>query len=340
MFRFEHSEYLILLAILPLMAAVYIIINILKRKKIKKIGEISLILELMPDMSFFRRNLKFILALSATALLILALAGPQFGTKLTDVRQSDAEIIIALDISNSMMAEDVKPSRLEKAKLDISRLMDRLSGIRVGLIVFAGDAYTQVPVTGDILTAKTLLSTITTEMISRQGTNIGEAIDLAVNSFSPAESGKAVLIISDGEDHEGNIRQACEKAAELGILIYTAGIGQTQGARVPAGPGLQNRDYIRDEEGNFVLSRLDEQMLADIASLGGGKYFRATPQGINISEIAGEIDKIRSGEETISTYEEYAEQFPSLVFAAFVILILEIFIFERKQRWFSKPVSK
>lgn len=336
MFRFEHTEYLILLLLLPVMAAVFIVVSYIKRRKLKKIGDPLLVRELMPDVSFLRYNIKFFLFSAAVAFLILAIAGPQFGTRLTDVNRSDAEVIIALDVSNSMRAEDIKPSRLEKAKLDLSRLMDRLSDTRAGLIVFAGNAYTQVPITGDILTAKTLLSGVSTEMISRQGTNIGDAIELAINSFSQEQTGKALIIVSDGEDHEGNVKQACDKAREKGIVIYTAGIGQVQGTRVPSETSQFNRDFIRDNDGNFVVTRLNEQMLADIASLGGGRYFGASPQGLMINEIAGELDKLKSGEQKTTTYEEYAEQFPVLAFAAFVILFLEIFIFERKKHWLSK----
>jgi len=336
MFRFEHREYLILLLLLPVMAAVFIIVSYIKRRKLKKIGDSSLIRELTPDVSAFRYNLKFLLFIAAVAFLMLAIAGPQFGTILSDVKQSGVEVIIALDVSNSMRAEDIKPSRLEKAKLDLSRLMDRLSDTRAGLIVFAGDAYTQVPITGDIHTAKTLLSGVTTEMISRQGTNIGDAIELAINSFSQEQTGKALIIVSDGEDHEGNVKQACDKAKEKGIVIYTAGIGQPQGTRVPAETSQSNRDFIRDGDGNFVVTRLNEQMLADIASLGGGRYFGASPQGLNISEIAGELNNIKSGEQKTTAYEEYAEQFPLLALAAFVVLFLEIFIFERKKYWFTK----
>ena len=337
MFRFEHREYLLLLAIIPVLVIIYFILTYVKRKNLLKLGEPFLVWKLIPDFSTFRYNLKFFLALIAITLLILAFAGPQFGTRLVGVTQKGTEVIIALDVSNSMMAEDIKPSRLEKAKLDLSRLMDRLSDTRIGLIVFAGDAYTQIPITGDIPTAKVLLSSVNTEMLSRQGTNIGEAIKLAVNSFSPQQpSGKALIIISDGENHEGDVKEACEKARENNIKIFTVGIGQSQGARVPVEGGSYAGNYLRDSDGNFVVSRLNEQMLADIASMGNGKYFRASAQGINVYEIAGVIDGLQSEGNVTGTYEEYEEQFPYLVYAAFFILLVDLFIFEKKNKWFSK----
>jgi Ca-activated chloride channel family protein len=337
MFRFEHTEYLLLLLILPFLAVLFIYRYIKRRKDLKKVGDPAVISALMPDYSQFRRNMKAIILFVATILLILALAGPQFGSKLTEVKREGIEIIIALDVSNSMMAEDIKPNRLERSKQELSRLMDRLENDRVGLIVFAGDAYTQIPVTNDYLSAKMFLSGINTNMVSRQGTDIGAAINLAVRSFSSqTTASKAIIIISDGENHEGDIEDACKEASDKGIQIYTIGMGLAQGARIPISDNPFNRDFRRDKQGNFVISRLNEQMLRDIASAGEGKYYRASSPNIGLNDMVNRLQKLNKSEMEYRVYTEYEEQFPVFIWIVFGILWLEYFLIERKNRWLRK----
>lgn len=334
MFRFEHTEYLWLLVLIPVLIGIYLIVVIVKKRNLKSFGEPSLVKQLVLDLSTFRYNLKFLLMTFATILLIIALAGPQFGSKLIDVKQKGMEIMIALDVSNSMMAEDIKPSRLERAKQELSRLMDRLEHDKVGLIVFAGEAYTQIPITNDILSAKMFLSGINTGMVTRQGTAIGSAIELATKSFTQdLEAGRAIIVISDGENHEGDVMEACRSAVEKHINIFTIGMGQPQGVRIPINTGSYNRDYLRDRDGNFVITELNEQMLLQIATMGNGKYYRASAPGMGLNDIINQLKKLDQVEMTSQVYSEYEEQFPYFIWAAFFLLILDLFIQEKRNKW-------
>jgi len=335
MFNFEHREYLILLLVIPALIGIYAIFLIRRKRNIRKLGDPEIIAGLIPDYSQFRNNIKFLLLLSAVSLIIVAIAGPRFGSKLTLVKHEGIDIIIALDVSNSMMAEDIKPNRLERAKQELSRLLDRLENDRVGLIVFAGDAYTQIPITNDYLSAKMFLTNISTEMVSRQGTALGEAIELAIRSFNPqSKAGKAILIISDGENHEGGTDEACKKAAENGIRIYSIGMGLTQGARIPApGNNMYVRDYQRDKDGNFVITRLNEQMLKEIADAGNGKYYRASSPGMGLNSMMADLDKLNKEGSEYTEYSEYEEQFPGVVWIALILITIEFVILERKNKW-------
>lgn len=334
MFRFEHKEYLLILLIVPVLAGLYIFSYYRRRRAIRNFGNPDLVALLMPDFSQFRRNLKFILLLLGATLIIIALAGPQFGSKLTEVKHEGIELIVALDISNSMLAEDVKPNRLERAKQELTRLLDRLNNDRIGLIVFAGDAYTQIPVTNDYLSAKMFLSGINTGMVSRQGTAIGEAIKLAVRSFNmESQAGKAILIISDGENHEGGVSEAVKEASDKGIRIFTVGMGLNQGVRIPVSSSPGNRDYHRDHEGNFVITRLNEPMLMDIASGGGGEYYRASAPNMGMNAMISKLKGMNKAETEYKVYTEYEEQFPVLIWLAFGILLLDLLLLERKNKW-------
>jgi Ca-activated chloride channel family protein len=306
----------------------------LRKSNIKKIGNPELITTLMPDYSEFRNNLKFILILLSVFFIILAIANPRFGSKLTEVKHEGIDIIIALDVSNSMLAEDIKPNRLERAKQELSRLLDRLENDRLGLIVFAGDAYTQIPITNDYLSAKMFLSGINTEMVSQQGTAIGSAIELAIRSFNPqSQAGKAIVIISDGENHEGGVSEACKKAADKGIKIFTVGMGMSQGVRIPVSRSPYNRDFHRDKDGNFVVTKLNEQMLMDIASAGSGKYYRANMPDLGLNDMLAQFGKLNKANAEYKVYTEYEEQFPGTIWMAFGLLWLEFLILERKNRW-------
>jgi Ca-activated chloride channel homolog len=334
MFRFEHKEYLMILLILPVIAGLYLYYYYRRKRKISDFGNPELVSVLMPDFSQFRRNLKFILLLLVTAFVIVAIAGPQLGSKLTEVKHEGIELIVALDISNSMLAEDVKPNRLERAKQELTRLLDKLDNDRIGLIVFAGEAYTQIPVTNDYLSAKMFLSGISTQMISKQGTAIGEAIELATRSFNmESPAGKAILIISDGENHEGGISEAIKAATEKGIKIFTVGMGLSQGVRIPISTKPGNRDYHRDQEGNFVVTRLDETMLREIASKGGGEYYRASSPNMGMSSMISKLKGMNKSDAEYKVFTEYNEQFPVLIWLAFGILLLDLLILERKNKW-------
>jgi len=337
MFRFEEIEWLFLLFALPVLAGLLIWQRAMRKRSIRRLGDPELILRLIPGFSQFRNSLKSILFLFSFALVVFALAGPQFGSKLTEARREGFELIVALDVSNSMLAEDIAPNRLERAKQELSRLLDRLRNDRIGLIVFAGDAYTQIPVTSDYLSAKMFLSAISPEMVSRQGTDIASALRLAIKSFNPASTaGKAILVISDGEDHQGNVNEAVKLALEKDIRIFTIGMGTPQGVRIPIGPGGLSRDYRRDDEGNFVVTRLNEPMLADIAALGKGKYYRATSPQIGLNDLLLQLNELNKSELEYKVYSEFESQFPWLIGLAFAILLADTLIRQRKNKWLEK----
>jgi Ca-activated chloride channel family protein len=334
MFNFEHKEYLLLICLLPLLIGLYLLYHYRRKNDIKKLGNPTLIATLMPDYSKFRNNLKFTLILLSAFFIILAVTGPRFGSKFSEVKHEGIDIIMALDVSNSMLAEDIKPNRLERAKQELSRLLDRLKNDQIGLIVFAGDAYTQIPITNDYLSAKMFLSGINTEMVSRQGTAIGSAIELAIRSFSPqSQAGKAIVIISDGENHEGGVSEACKEAADKGIKIFTVGMGMSQGVRIPANSSPYDRDFRRDKDGNFVVTKLNEQMLAEIASAGGGKYYRASAPDMGFNNMLAQFNKLKKVETEYKVYTEFEEQFPTVIWLALGLLILEFIILERKNKW-------
>jgi Ca-activated chloride channel homolog len=334
MFSFEHKEFLLLLCVLPLLLGIYIFFSHRRMNNIRKLGNPVILASLMPDYSKFRNNLKFFLLLIAVFLLTVAIAGPRFGSKLSQVKHEGIDIVVALDVSNSMLAQDIKPSRIERAKQELARLLDKLENDRIGLIVFAGDAYTQIPITNDYLSAKMFLSGISTEMVSRQGTDIGAAINLALKSFNPeSKAGKAIVIISDGEDHEGGIEEACKKATDMGVKIFTVGMGMVDGVRIPVSPNPYDRDFRRDKDGNFVVTKLNEQMLMNIANEGGGKYYRADMPNMGFGSMLAQLNKMNKVESEYKQYSEYEEQFPGIVWIALGVILLEMVILERKNKW-------
>ncbi len=334
MFRFEHKEYFLILLLLPVLAGLYILYLYWRKRNIRKFGNPELISTLMPDFSQFRKNLKFILLLLASLSIILAIAGPQFGSKLTEMKREGVEIIVTLDISNSMLAEDIKPNRLERAKQELSLLLDRLNNDRIGLIIFAGEAYTQIPITNDYLSAKMFLSGINTQMITKQGTDIGAAIQLALRSFdSRSQAGKAIVIISDGENHEGGVSEAINKANKMGIKIFTVGMGTNQGGRIPVSSSPFNRDFHRDREGNFVVTRMNEAMLMEIASNGGGEYYRANMPNMGMNTMIARLNSMNKAVGEYKVFSEFEEQFPVLIWLALGLLLLEYLLLERKNKW-------
>jgi Ca-activated chloride channel family protein len=337
MYRFEHSEYLLILAAIPVLVAIYWYFEFYRQRKMRLFGRLELLSELMPDYSSFRKRLKFALFLLSFLFLVIAIAGPQYGSKLTEVKQSGIEIIFALDVSNSMLARDLSPNRLERAKQELARLVDRLEDDQIGLIVFAGEAYTQIPVTNDYLSAKMFLSGIHTHMISKQGTDIAAAIRLAVRSFSPrSETGKAIVIISDGENHEGGIEEAIDKAKDMGIKVFTVGMGLNQGTRIPM---AGSRDFFRDRDGSFVITKLNEGMLMDIASSGGGKYYRASMPNMGLSNMLAQLKGMKKDVAERKVFEEYEEQFPFFIWMALSLLLLELIIQDRRTH-FIKDILK
>lgn len=334
MFRFAHPDFLYLLFILPALFVFYTYAVIAKKRAIRKYGNPELLAQLMPEVSAKRQHWKFWLLFSAIAFVIIIIAGPQFGSKLETVKRQGIEIMVCLDVSNSMLAEDVSPNRLEKAKQMLSKLTDGFSNDKVGLIVFAGDAFTQLPITSDYISAKMFLSSINPSMVSTQGTAIGSAINLAVRSFTPSEtSDKTIILITDGENHEDDATGAAAKAAEKGIHVNIVGMGQPNGSPIPIG-GSNN--YMKDKEGNVVITKLNEQMCQDIAAAGQGLYVRADNTNSALKSLQKEIEKLNKSEMESKVYSEYDEQFQMIAWIALFLLIAEFLTLDRKSRVFKK----
>jgi batB protein len=266
--------------------------------------------------------------------MIFVIAGPQFGSKLETVKKRGVEIMVCLDVSNSMMAEDIQPNRLEKAKQMLSRMTESFTNDKVGLIVFAGDAFTQLPITSDYISAKMFLSSISPSMVSTQGTAIGAAINLALRSFTPNDqAGKTILLITDGENHEDDAVKAAKAAADRGISVNIVGIGQPEGAPIPVG-GSSN--YMKDNDGNVVITRLNEQMCQEIAAAGKGIYVRADNTNSALHTLQKEIDKMQKADQESQVYSEYDEQFQSLAWIVLLLLIAEYIIMDRRNRIFRR----
>lgn len=334
MFRFAHPEYLYLLLLIPVLIGVFIYTKIQKKRNITKFGNPDLLAGLMPNVSFLRPQIKFYMQLATVLLLIIVLAQPQFGTKVEKEKRKGIEVMIALDVSNSMMAQDVQPSRLENAKQVLSKLVDGMTNDKIGLIVFAGDAYTQLPITADYVSAKMFLSTISTQMVPRQGTAIGSAIDLAIKSFGPkSETSRAIIVITDGENHEDDAVGAAKLATENNIIVDVIGMGKTVGAPIPI-PGTMS--FWKDKDGNVVVSKLNEQMCKEISNAGKGIYIHADNSNSAFRIITKELDTLAKSDIKTSIFSEYNEQFQSFALLALIILIIDFFIFDRKNKRLSK----
>ena len=336
MFRFAHIEYLYLLILIPVLAMVFAVLFSQRKKALKRFGNMEVMQTLMPALSFSRPVLKSILALFVLASLVFGIARPQFGSKLREIKREGVEIIIALDVSNSMMAEDIKPNRLERAKQAIARMVDRLVNDKIGLIVFAGDAYTQIPITTDYVSAKLFLNTISTDIVPKQGTAIGSAIELGMRSFTQQEeSSKALIIITDGENHEDDAIEMARQALDKGITVHTIGIGLPQGAPIPVNRGGQ-KTYREDSQGETVISKLDETMLRSIANAGEGVYIRSTDTRVGLDKLFDEINKMEKQEMESKIYSDYDERFQYVFGIGLFLLLLDFIILERKNRWLSK----
>lgn len=333
MFRFEEPTYLYLLLLLPLLVIFYLYSNYRRRKAIQRFGEPKLILQLMPAVSKYRPDIKFSLLLVSVGLCVILLARPQFGSKLETVKRQGVEVIIALDISNSMLAEDVQPSRLQKAKRLVSQLVDKMQNDKVGMIVFAGDAFTQLPITSDYISAKMFLESIDPSLISKQGTAIGAAINLAVRSFTPQEGvGRTIIVITDGENHEGGVTEAAKNVVDKGIQINVLGVGMPDGAPIPV---VGTNDYRRDRDGNIIVTCLNEQMCQEIAQKGNGIYVRVDNTNNAQKAIEKEINKMAKADVETQVYTEFNEQFQAVAWIILLLLLFEMFILERKNPLFN-----
>ncbi len=329
MFRFGNPEYLWLFAAMPLLLALYIYLNIKKRKDVQKMGTLSTLKKMMPELSLKRSYLKFWLIFAALCLAIFMISRPQFGTKVQNIEKEGIELVIAIDVSNSMLTEDVSPNRLARAKQILSRLIDVRSNDKVGLIVFAGEAYVQMPLTSDTQSAKIFLNTIDPSLVPIQGTAIGDAISLGMTSFSSDQSAsRSIVVITDVEDHEGNAIEMAASAAKEGVQINIIGIGSPGGAPIPSVElGVQ---FMTDNEGNVVVSRLNEQMGIEIAQSGHGMYARADNSNSAVQALVAQLDELETTTTSSLSYSEYDEKFTVFAWILLAILFIEILIYDKK----------
>ncbi len=327
MFRFEDPIYLYLLAVIPVLVVIRWLMVRQQKKRLRQFGDPDLVKELMPDVSRFRPLVKFCLLLMVLSLLIVMLARPQFGTKISHEKRTGIETIIAMDISNSMLAEDVTPSRLDRAKMMVENLVDNFTNDKIGLIVFAGDAFIQLPITSDYVSAKMFLSSIDPSMMATQGTDIAAAISMASHSFTQEEGiGKAIIVITDGEDHEGGALEAAKEAKDRDHRVYVLGVGSPKGAPIPVGNG----DYMKDNTGQTVMTGLNEEMCRQIAQAGGGAYIHVENNSSAQEKLDEELDKLAKKETETTIYSDYDEQFQAVGIIALLLLIIEACLMEVK----------
>lgn len=327
MFRFESPIFLYLLLLLPLLLIVRLIAVRQRSRKLRKFGDPDLLRMLMPDVSPLRRGIKFWLLIAALALLIIMLARPQMGTKISQEEREGIETIIALDISNSMLSKDVAPSRLDKSKMLVENMVDHFNNDKIGLVVFAGDAFVQLPITSDYVSAKMFMQSIEPSLIATQGTDIAQAITMASNSFTQNEKvGRAIIVITDGEDHEGGAVEAAQAAKKKGMRVFVLGVGDPKGSPIPTDDG----GYMTDNSGQTVMSALNEDMCRQIAQAGGGAYIHVDNTNVAQNKLNDELAKLQKGDITTTIYSEYDEQFQAFAILALLLLIVEICVFERK----------
>lgn len=326
MFRFQDPQYLYMLVAVVLLALIWLFTYSRQKRRLRKFGDIELIRELMPDVSRWRPSVKFWLLEVALALFIVMLARPQDGKRVSEEKRQGIETVIAIDISNSMRAKDVVPSRIDRAKMMVENLVDKFTDDKIGLVVFAGDAFVQLPITSDYVSAKMFLSSIDPSLIQNQGTDLGGAIALASRSFTQQENvGKAIIVITDGEDHEGGATDAAKEAKDLGRNIYILGVGSTKGAPVP---DPQNGSYMIDNKGETVMSKLNEDMCREVAKAGGGAYIHVENNSNAQRLLDDELSKLQQQESTV--YSEYAERFQEVGLVALLLLIIEVCLVDRK----------
>lgn len=337
MIRFAHFEYLYALTLVPVLVLVFLWGLRARQRALKRFGNPYILQRLMPTAGRYKRSVKFSLLLIAFGLLVMGLVNPQVGIKMEEVKREGVDVFIALDVSNSMKAEDVKPNRLESAKREITLLLDKLQNDRIGLIVFAGDSYLQLPLTTDYSAARLFLSTIDVDIVPIQGTAIGSAIRLAMKSFVEGEKKhKVIIVITDGENHEDDALAAAKDAAAEGAVVHTIGMGSPLGAPIPVYRSDGATDFKKDSDGKTVISKLNEPVLQQIADAGNGKYLRSDNQQNELDILLREIQTMEKKEFGAKIFTEYEDQFQYFLITALFFLAMESFISERKNPWFEK----
>jgi Ca-activated chloride channel family protein len=328
MINFANSQYLLLLLLIPVFIILQVVVLRLRRNRIRKFGDERLVSQIMPSYSKGKVWVRLVLFSIGFFFFVIGLSRPQIGAKLKEHETKGAEIMIVLDVSNSMLAEDYSPNRLERAKLAISRIVDRLRDDRIGLILFAGDSFVQLPITTDYVSAKMFLNSITTGSVPVQGTAIGDAINTAMRSFSvQSEKSRAIIVITDGENHEDDPVAAAQQAAELGVRVYTIGVGSPEGKPIP-----MDGELLKDKDGEIVVTRLDEKVLQDVAMAGNGVYVRAGNTEFGLNPIIDNIRKLEDEKYSSIVFEEYDERFMYYFGIALFFFVLEMLIGYRKPK--------
>lgn len=328
MINFAQAQYLLLLLLVPFFFVIQAVVLKIRKKRIRKFGDEALVAKLMPSYSEGKTWIRLVLFSIGFVFFIIGLSRPQIGARLKEHETKGAEIMIVLDVSNSMLAEDYSPNRLERAKLAISRLVDKLRDERIGLIVFAGNSFVQLPITTDYVSAKMFLNSISTESVPVQGTAMGEAINTAMKSFSlQSEKSRAVIVITDGENHEDDPVAAARQAAELGVRVFTIGVGSPEGKPIPF-----EGELLKDKNGEIVVTRLDESILKDVADAGNGLYVRAGTSEFGLNPVINEIKKMEDEKYSSIVFEEYDEQFMNFFAIALIFFVLEMLVGDRKPK--------
>ncbi len=336
MFRLAHPQFLYLLLLIPLLVLLFVLSRHRKKKALARFGDWDLVKRLIPEYSGTREILKFILWSLAWILIVIGMADPQTGSKLEKIKRKGIDMVFALDVSNSMLAQDITPNRLERAKQAIIHLLGKLENDRVGLVVFAGKAYVQMPLTTDYSATRLFLSNINPGMIPVQGTSIGDAIKTSAAGFGKTKQSKAVIVITDGENHEDNAIDAARDAAAKGIRVYTIGIGLPDGAPIPVYSGNTQIGYKKDASGITVITRLNEPMLQEIAKAGKGLFVRANNSQSGVQEVFDQINKLEKAEYNEAFFSDYDDRFQFFILAALILIFGEILIANRKGRLAGK----
>ena len=331
MIRFANSEYLWGLLIIPFFVLLFLMVSNWKKHALIALGDRKVVDSMIPEVSFSRPWVKFILFMVAYSFLILAAADPQIGSKIEEEKKKGADLMILLDVSNSMLSEDMTPNRLESAKQAIDQLVDKLHSDRLGIIVFAGEAYVQLPMTTDYSAAKLFLNTINPGMVPTQGTAIGAAIDMGMKSFDFKDgTGKAMIIITDGENHEDDAVVAAKEAAGKDVMVNVIGMGSANGSPIPIYQNGKQVGFHTDSAGHTVISKLDETMCKEITAAGQGAYVRATNANVGLNIIMDQISKVQRKTYDSKSFKDFEDRFQFLLGFAFALLIVEFFISNRK----------
>jgi Ca-activated chloride channel family protein len=333
MIKFEDISFLYGLLAIPVFFVMFYLMMQQRKKRLKKLGELKLVKRLMPELPNSKLWWKFGIYSLAYTLLIFGMANPQIGSKLEKVERQGVDLMVALDVSNSMLAEDIKPNRLERAKRAISKLVDNLQGDRIGIVVFAGRAYTQLPITSDYSAAKLFINTIDTDVVPSQGTSIGQAISLSMEAFEKSEHEKAIVIITDGEDHEDDPVAAAEEAVKIGVRVYTIGIGLPEGAPIPVYSNGRKTGFKKDLNGKTVVTKLDEITLQKVAAAGKGIYVRANNTAAGLKDVFERINKMEKQKYESRIFSDYEDRYQYLLALVLIILVLEQFITDKRSKW-------